>query len=1114
MRILHVEDNATDADLARRVMADQAPDSKLTRADTLAAARARLESPQDFDLVLLDLQLPDGSGLELLAEIRQRKLPLAVVILTDSGDRDTALAALKAGADDYLKKQNVFQHLATTLQSALANFSQIHASRGRPLHVLYAEHNRADIDLTRRHLVRHAPHVHLTVVEDAAQALERLQVSDQAIDVLLLDFRLPGMDALELTKALRLDRKLDTPIVIVTGQGDEAIAAEALRLGVNDFIIKHEGYLYALPSTLEKAEREHRLQRQQSDLQAATEHLRHLLDASPVVLYALRLQDDGAVATWVSSNIERLLGYTPDQALAPGWWLEHLYAEDRQAAENAIGALRRQGQYVHEYRFVAADGEVRWLRDELRLTESVSGAQTEAIGAWRDITEIKRSELLKQARLSVLDHLQSSITLPELLREIALDLEKLQPDMLVSILLLDADTNTLQTIAAPSLPAEYLAATERVEVREGVGSCGTAAATGKTVIVEDIQTHPDWADARDLVKKVGLHACWSIPFRDEKGRVIGTFAAYHRRPHSPSPWEEALIAEFARLTGLAVQRLRDAARLREAAAIIENTSEGVLITDLDGTIMSVNPAFSRISGYAPEELIGQNPRLLHSGRHDEAFYQALWQSLQETGAWQGEIWNRRKNGEIHPELVTINTVCDEEGQPSRYAEVVTDLSQLRQSQEKLEYLAHHDPLTDLPNRLLLSDRLRHALEEALRHQQPAALLFLDLDRFKQINDSFGHPAGDQLLRAVAERLTHCVRINDTVARVEGDEFVILLEDIKRQENAALVAEKILRSFSEPFNLLGQELYITPSIGIAAYPRDGGDCDTLLRNADTALFLAKDQGGNTFAYYSEELTSHAFEQVILENSLRRAITDDQLRLHYQPLLNLRSGRLIGAEALVRWQHPDLGLVPPNKFIPLAEATGIIIEIGDWVLNTACRQCMAWLDQGLDIGFIAVNVAGPQITRQKIAEQAQRAIEVSGLPAEKLELEVTESFIMEETEQNILLLKELCAMGIRLSIDDFGTGYSSLTRLKRLPIDKLKIDQSFVRDIPGDPEDVAIVNAIIALAQSLDLNLIAEGVETEEQKQFLLEAGCNEGQGYLFARPLPPEEFVEFVASLGQ
>ncbi len=815
----------------------------------------------------------------------------------------------------------------------------------------------------------------------------------------------------------------------------------------------------------------------------------------------------------MSGNIQRLLGFAPEQALQSSWWFDHLHPADRDTASRVVPALRARGHHSHEYRFLDSGGEVHWIRDELRLLEPADSPESEVIGAWRDITGGKRAELVQQVRLAVLDRLGKGVGVPELLHEIATRLEQIHPGMLVAILLLDRATGTLHTGAAPSLPDHYNAAIDGIEAKVGMGSCGTAAASGETVIVADIQTHSYWAAYRELASKVGLRACWSTPFRDEDERVIGTFAVYYRQPHSPSQWEQALIDEFARLTSLAVQRGRDAANLREAAAVIKSTSEGVMITDLEGSIVSVNAAFSDISGYAREELIGQTPEMLRSGRHDEAFYQAMWQSLQETGSWRGEVWTRRKDGEIHPELVTINTVSDEQGQPAHYAAVVTDLSQLRQSQERFEYLAHHDPLTDLPNRLLLSNNLRHALEQAARHREPLALLFLDLDRFKHINDSFGHPAGDQLLQKVAERLTDCVRINDTVARQGGDEFVILLEDIKRQENAALVAEKILRGFNAPFELMEQELYITPSIGIAAYPRDGGDCDTLLRNADTALFSAKEQGGNAFAFYNKELTAHAFEQVILESSLRRAISSDQLRLHYQPQLDMRSGRLLGVEALVRWQHPDLGLVPPNKFIPLAEATGLIIEIGDWVLDTACRQFMAWQEQGLDIVRIAVNVATPQITQQKIAEQARRAIEASGLSAGELELEVTESSIMEETGQNILLLEELSAMGISLSIDDFGTGYSSLTRLKRLPIDKLKIDQSFVRDIPGDSEDVAIVNAIIALARSLGLNLIAEGVETEAQEQFLLEAGCNEGQGYLFARPMPPEEFAAFVASLG-
>ncbi len=1115
MRVLHVEDNAVDADLIRRELARMAPDIQLDQVTNLASARERLQTPDNYDLALVDLWLPDGSGLELLGEIRQGQLPLAVVVLTGSGGQDAAIAALKAGADDYLSKQDDLSRLPATLHNAHQRFTESHNYRSSPLRVLYAEHNAADSDLTRRHLAQHAPHIRLTVVTDAMQALERLPAdaaTPVGFDVLLLDYRLPGMNALELTKVLRLDRGLGIPIVLVSGQGSEAVAAQALRLGVDDFISKHEGYLYELTPTLDKVRQQAQLQHQQRKLQATSQRLSHLLNASPVILYTLRLEGDTAVLTWVSDNISQQLGYSVEQALAPGWWFDHLYADDREAILTAVQTLIAEGHHVHEYRFLDSAGQVRWIHDEMRLLDDAPNQQPEVIGAWRDITEAKQAEQVQQTRIVVLDRLGGNASLSGILHDIATRLEQIRPQMLVSILLLDPHTNRLYTGAAPSLPGDYNAAVDGLVPAEGKGSCGTAAALGKTVIVEDIQSHPYWADYVDIATKAGLCACWSVPFKDEQGEVIGTFAVYYAQPQSPSQMDLDLIDEFARLTSLAVQRIRVTTAMRQAATVFESTQEGVIITDLQPRILNVNRAFTEISGYTESDVVGQNPKVLQSGRHDQSFYQALWASLLETGYWQGEIWNRRKNGELFPQLLTISTVRDERDNPTHYVAVMTDISQIKQSEQRLEYLAHYDPLTNLPNRLLLNARLRHALQQAARYRTPIAVMFLDLDRFKQINDSFGHPVGDQLLKAAGERLGHCVRVNDTVARVGGDEFVLLLEDIKQPENAAVVAEKILLGFTEPFDLAGQEIYITPSIGVCLYPRDGEEADTLLRNADTALYAAKGQGRNCYAFYSEQLTAHAFEQVMLENSLRKAITRNELLLYYQPQLDLRNGRLIGAEALVRWQHPDLGLVPPIKFIPLAEETGLIVEIGDWVLQTACTQARAWLDQGLEIGRIAVNVAGPQIKRRAIMDQVQRALESSGLPAERLELEVTEGFIMDEAEGSIELLRALRRLGVGLSVDDFGTGYSSLAYLKRLPIDKLKIDQSFVRDIPGDPDDVAIVKAIIALGQSLGLEVIAEGIETAEQQQFLTAQGCSKGQGYLFARPLPVEDFVDFVKGL--
>ncbi|MCW8905788.1 MAG: EAL domain-containing protein, partial [Sedimenticola sp.] len=520
-------------------------------------------------------------------------------------------------------------------------------------------------------------------------------------------------------------------------------------------------------------------------------------------------------------------------------------------------------------------------------------------------------------------------------------------------------------------------------------------------------------------------------------------------------------------------------QLRLNASVFENTDEGVMITDVDGTILETNRACSDILGYTREELAGVNPSLFSSGRHDKSYFRDMWHALAQTGRWRGEIWNRRKNGELFPEWLTISSVKDSCGKTSHYVGVFTDISQIKQSQEQLEHLGHHDSLTDLPNRLLLNERLEQAIRHAERHQTLLAVIFLDLDNFKHINDSLGHPVGDQLLQAVAGRLLDTIRQDDTVARIGGDEFVLLLEDIGPPEHAGLAAQKLARAFADPFQLQDHTIRVTASMGICISPEDGRDPATLLRNADSAMYRAKEEGRNTYQFYTEELTRNAFERVLLENNLRQAVEKKQLRLLYQPQWDLQSGRIIGLEALIRWRHPELGMISPARFIPLAEESGLIHPIGRWVLDSACRQGRKWLDRGFDFGRIAINIAGPQLQRGNLLNEVQRALDSSGLPTHHLELEVTEGFIMQQAESAISQLQALRDLGVTLAIDDFGTGYSSLSYLKRLPIHKLKIDQSFVRDIPEDQNDMAIADAVIAMGRSLGLTVIAEGVETRAQ-----------------------------------
>ncbi|MFH1495061.1 MAG: EAL domain-containing protein [Pseudomonadota bacterium] len=544
--------------------------------------------------------------------------------------------------------------------------------------------------------------------------------------------------------------------------------------------------------------------------------------------------------------------------------------------------------------------------------------------------------------------------------------------------------------------------------------------------------------------------------------------------------------------------------LRLADQVFENSIEGIIITDAAANILRVNRAFSVITGYSDEDVIGNNPRLLLSGRHDAAFYQRMWASLNECGYWQGEIWNRRKSGEIYPEWLSIMSIRNEQGKTIHYLGVFADLSEKKQAEENLHYVVNYDPLTELPNRHLLEDRLFQALAAASQYQALVAVLHLDLDRFKSINDTFGHAFGDKLLQAVAVRLAGNIRGSDTIARFSSDEFAMVLSDVGNQDNASLVAQKAMDALGKPFEIEGREVFITPSIGIAFYPADASSKDDLLRYADTAMSYAKAQGGNAYRFYSAEMNDRVSQRLTMETGLRHAIERKEFLLYYQPQINLRSGEIIGMEALLRWQHPERGLVSPAEFIPVLEETGLIVQVGEWVLRTACAQSRAWQSAGLPAVRVAVNLSAHQFRQADLTEMVCMALQDSGLVPEQLELEVTESVMIQDLQATLTTLHQLHANGIQISIDDFGTGYSSLSYLKRLPISKIKIDQSFVRDICNDPDDAAIANAVISLGHSLNLLVIAEGVETLEQQEFLCAQGCDEMQGYYFSRPLPAAE----------
>jgi diguanylate cyclase (GGDEF)-like protein/PAS domain S-box-containing protein len=552
------------------------------------------------------------------------------------------------------------------------------------------------------------------------------------------------------------------------------------------------------------------------------------------------------------------------------------------------------------------------------------------------------------------------------------------------------------------------------------------------------------------------------------------------------------------------QRDQDLQHLRLAAAVFDSTLEGVLVTDANGVIVHVNRAFMSITGYRQDEVLGMRPNKFKSGRHGPDFYERMYKTILAAGQWSGEIWNRRKDGEIYPQWQSIRSIKDDRGSITHFVAVFSDITSIKHSERELAHLAHYDALTGLPNRLLFTDRAEQAQTHARRNKQNLALLLIDLDHFKHINDSLGHNVGDEVLKAVSVRLAQLMEKGVTLARLGGDEFAVLIENPQQAMQAAELAQGVLDGLREPFLIDAQSLFLTASIGISIFPNDALSAEQLLRNADAALFQAKSQGRESYALYTEELTAHAQRRVELTSELRRAIVKNELRLFYQPIHNLHTRRIEGVEALVRWLHPQRGMVSPGEFIPIAEQSGLIADIDNWVLTEACRQMRQWLEDGIRLSFVAVNVSSRLFGRGDLDRRVAQVLTDTGLASQYLELEVTESAVMDDPEQAIEQMHRLRDLGLKLSIDDFGTGYSSLLRLKRMPVQKLKIDQGFVAGLPDDEDDIAIVRAIIALAQAMGMRVLAEGIEQAEQAHFLLKNQCELGQGYWFARPMPAEQ----------
>ena len=806
-----------------------------------------------------------------------------------------------------------------------------------------------------------------------------------------------------------------------------------------------------------------------ADVARREEQFRTIVTQVPGAVYRVRA---GGPIEFVSDAIEGITGYPSARFMCATTedWAAIVHPEDRREYYRTARSAARSGQaYEMEYRIIDAHGIERWVQEHGQPQAAYDPALhgTEGVrvdGIISDISERRHDEMRIEALLAeqgaILDNVMFGVLFVRQRR--------------------------------------IISSNRRCEELFGYGE-------GEMVGQSTEILYPTRAD----YERIGAE---QYPLL-ERNMDLGEERQLRHRDGSlfwclmsgsaldPTRANEGSIWVFADIT----ERKLAEEKLRLSANVLEHIADGVMVLDVHGRIVATNPAFSRITGYAEQEALGRESSLTRGTRNDQAFYDELWRQLDASGFWRGEIWDTRKDGEAYLEALTVSAVRDDDGATTHYVCVFSDITRERESQNQLDHLAHHDALTALPNRLLYHDRLRHAMARAERDGEQLAVLFIDLDRFKNVNDTLGHHVGDELLKQAAQALSRCLREGDTLARLGGDEFIVLLEDVDGMAGATRVAEKLMAMFEQPFEVSGHELFVTGSVGISLYPQDGRDMHMLIRNADVAMYQAKARGRNGFQFYAPSMSGDGALRLRMETLLRRAIERSEIYLAYQPQVEIDSGRLVGVEALLRWNSLELGQVAPSSFIPLAEDTGFIGQLGQWVLQDACRQMVAWEAQGLSVPKIAVNLSVRQFERGGMAATVAAVLKDAGLAPRRLQLEVTESAIM-NTGDALQYVNDLHAIGVALAIDDFGTGYSSLAYLKQLPVQTLKIDRSFIKDIPQDPDDEAIAIAIIQLGKSMDLSVIAEGVEREDQAAFLLRHGCNLAQGYLYGKPLSSEQIL--------
>ncbi|AMK78834.1 MULTISPECIES: EAL domain-containing protein [Methylomonas] len=918
--------------------------------------------------------------------------------------------------------------------------------------------------------VLHADGYELIETDNGRAGLEQFIAARP--DLVLLDVMMPEMDGFSCLEGMRAASDKSVPIVMMTAIEDAQAVEDAFRLGATDFIGKPIQWPL-LPHRISYVLRSHRttqtLIEQQSLLKQSEQRFRDLVESigSEYFLYS---HDTDCTFTYLGPSVEHILGYTPEELRRDCFDITTDNPINRIARMYTELCLTGTKPPNYEVEVRCKDGSLRLLS----LNESpMFDAQQRVVavnGLAHDITEMRGTQ---QALADSEERLRLSM---QAAKQGFYDLNPQTGTMIIN--------------------AEY------------AGMLGYDPACFDASIGSwTNRLHPD--DRQRVIDTyqryiAGELAEYRLEYRqrcaDDSWKWVLSIGSIVERDAQNQP-----VRMLGTHTDITDSKMA-AERLNLLAKVFENSGEAIFLCDPDTRIVSSNQAYTNITGYRAEEVLQRTPSILDARHLELSHYQRIWQALRENGYWQGEIWDTRKNGESYPAWLGISAMYNTHGVISHYIGIFSDITERKAAEAQIEYLARHDPLTNLPNRTLLRDRFDQAMAHAVRNATLVGLLFLDLDHFKNINDTMGHDVGDRLLQGIAERLVQCVREVDTVCRQGGDEFIIILTDIPDIEAITQIVLKILDQLTQPFSIEGVTVCTSFSIGVSLYPNDGLTFHSLLNKADTAMYSAKNEGRNTFRFFSNDMNLASIERMNIENGLRLALKRNEFRLHYQPQYSIHNNTVIGAEALLRWQPENSPMIPPAKFIPIAEDNGLIVSIGDWVLREACRQNKVWHDAGLKL-LVTVNISALQFKRGNLLESVQAALNDSGLEPRYLELELTESVLMFDTNAVINTIAQLRALGVSFAIDDFGTGYSSLSYLKRFAVNKLKIDQSFIRDLTsGKAEDTAIVKAILQLGDTLGLLTLAEGVETKEQAEQLSLLGCRKAQGFYWNQPLPADEFA--------